>query len=131
MSPFELGMVQAYGFHAVMSRKVAQTQTRQVQGRSYPFFYNPMWGLQGDSTQGPPASFYYSASGKPTAYFWHMFDQVLIRPSLLTYFDDCGNTNPQILVSDGVNSLLTEKGYPNKEQISDHLPLLFRLNLNL
>ena len=43
MNPFETGMVAARGLHGVMSRHIAQRGSRTVQGRSYPFFYNPMW----------------------------------------------------------------------------------------
>jgi len=43
MNPFEEGMVGASGLHAVMARNVAGRGARTVQGRTYPFFYNPMW----------------------------------------------------------------------------------------
>jgi len=57
-------------------------------------------------------------------FFWHMFDQVLIRPALLNYFD---NRNLQILRTAGEVSLVTKNGLPDKSK-SDHLPLLFKLN---
>ncbi len=121
MNPFESGMVDATGFHAVMSRRVASSDQRKVAGSDYRFFYNPMWGLFGDRTAGPPGTFYYSAS-RPGEYFWHMFDQVLVRPELI---DSLGEV--RILASDGTETLLTESGHPDKAAGSDHLPILCRL----
>ena len=53
MNPFELGMVSAAGLHAMASRQVAQRGSRTVQGREYPFFFNPMWGWLGGDRDGP------------------------------------------------------------------------------
>ncbi len=125
MNPFESGVVNASALHAVMSRQLAKRHGRIVQGQQYPFFYNPMWSLFGDSTPGPPGTYYYSGT-KQKAFFWHMFDQVLIRPELLDRFD---NQDLEILQSDGHTPLLTKKGLPNRKMASDHLPILFKLNL--
>jgi len=57
---------------------------------------------------------------------WYMFDQVLIRPDLLDYFDI---QDLRILTSDGDTNFLSRNGIPRKE-ISDHLPLIFKLNLD-
>lgn len=125
MNPFEDGVVSANGLHAVMSRDIAMKKPRVVQGERYPFFYNPMWSLFGDASSGPPGTFYYSAS-TPKTFFWNMFDQVLIRPELLSSFS---NNNLQILTSAKNTSLLTKSKRPNAKLASDHLPLLFTLNL--
>jgi len=55
-----------------------------------------------------------------------MFDQVLIRPDLLDRFD---NQDLQIIASANNTSLLSSNGILNDKSPSDHLPLLFRLNL--
>lgn len=125
MNPFQNGMVAAGSLNAVMTRQIAEGGTRRVQGRDYPFFYSPMWGLHGDGTPGP-AGTYYRDSSEHHDYFWNMFDQVLVRPELLPYFR---NSDVEILADDGVASLLDAKGRPDAENISDHLPLLFKLNL--
>ena len=125
MNPFEDGMVNANGLHGMMSRGIAQKGTRFVQSREYPFFYNTMWGLFGDGTPGPSGTYYYRNS-EHTAFFWNMFDQVLIRPDLLSRFD---NEGLEILESDGEVSFLSDEGLPDTNAASDHLPVMFRLAL--
>jgi endonuclease/exonuclease/phosphatase (EEP) superfamily protein YafD len=124
MNPFESAMVSAIGMHAIMDRRIARGQFRKVQGRNYPFFYNPMWNLFGDHTRGPAGTFFYR-DAQQEVYFWNMFDQVLIRPALLDRFqmDDF-----RILDHNGLEPLLTRNGRPNKSVGSDHLPVLFRLS---
>jgi hypothetical protein len=125
MHPFDNGVVSAGGLHAVLSRDIAKKHSRIVQDREYTYFYNPMWGLYSNGVGNPPATFYYSSS-KNKAYYWHMYDQVLVRPALLDYFKD---NELRILDSDGSISLLNKNGIPNKSRFSDHLPLIFKLDL--
>jgi hypothetical protein len=122
MNPFEMGLVTASGFNATMARKIAEKLKRTVNTRSFPFFYNPMWSLLGDASDGPPGSYYYSQS-EHVAYFWHMFDQVLLRPDVLPMFQ---NDTLKIIDRVGELSLLNKNGIPDKS-ISDHLPILFQL----
>jgi endonuclease/exonuclease/phosphatase (EEP) superfamily protein YafD len=125
MNPFEAGITTAMGLHGVMAKEVAGRGARTVQGASYPFFYNPMWGHFGDTTKGPPGTYYYERADH-NVFFWNIFDQVLIRPSLLDVFD---NEHLMVLTDDGSDSLLSERGRPDRLAASDHLPLLFRLRL--
>ncbi len=125
MNPFEDGVVSANGLHGVMSRSIAKKGTRVVQRREYPFFYNPMWGLLGDGTPGPSGTYHYR-SAEHVAFFWNMFDQVLIRPDLLPSFDNKGLEIPE---SDGEVSFLSSKGLPDANVASDHLPVVFGLEL--
>lgn len=122
MNPFETGLITANGFNATMVRKIAKKQKRTVNTRSFPFFYNPMWSLLGDASNGPPGSYYYPQSELVT-YFWHMFDQVLLRPDVLPMFQ---NDTLKIIDRVGELSLLNKNGIPDKK-ISDHLPILFQL----
>lgn len=125
MHPFEAGLVNAKGLHGVMSRDVASRKCRIVDGRTYNFFYNPMWSLLGDGSTGPAGTYYYHKSAH-NAYFWHMFDQVLIRPDLLDVFS---NEDLEILDWDGKVSLVTPNGRPDKKTASDHLPIKLRLRI--
>ncbi len=125
MSPFEAGIVNANGLHGTMSRRIAKKRTRTIQQREYPFFYNPMWNFLGDAGPNPPGTFYYQ-SAEHNALFWHMFDQVLIRPDLLDRFN---NTDLRIITTDGATSFLSNSGTPDKNIASDHLPIFFKINL--
>lgn len=124
MNPFDSGVTSAEGFHGVMSRRVAERRQRRVGGQPRRFFYNPMWSRLGDESIGPPGSYYYNNSSQVN-YFWHTFDQVLIRPELLPHFR---NENLRVLTQVGTRSLLTTNGLPDSSVASDHLPLLLSLN---
>jgi hypothetical protein len=120
--PFDRTLVRANTMHAVMTRQIADRGTRQVRDTiSQRMFYNPMWGLLGDRTPGPPGT-YYAGSQRVVNYFWEMPDQVLLRPALAD-----GLKHLEILESDGAESLLTMRGIPDKKNGSDHLPILFQI----
>jgi len=70
MNPFEAGLISASGLNATMSVRIAQRQSRRVQSREYPFFYNPMWGLFSNGNTGPEATYYYG-NGEHKVQFWH------------------------------------------------------------
>ncbi len=125
MNPFEYGVASAIGLHGVMTQKIAARQKRVVQDREYPFFYNPMWNLFGDATEGPAGTYFDRRPGH-ICFFWNMFDQVLLRPDLLPFFR---NEELKILTDDGEVPLVSKNGLPSVSAASDHLPLLFRLNL--
>jgi hypothetical protein len=124
MNPFEAGMVAAGGIHGVMSRETALRANRTVQGAQYPFFYNPMWSLFGDYPSGPPGTMYYERA-EDVCYFWSLFDQVLLRPTLISHFD---SASLRVLTEAGGKTLVSTKGRPLKED-SDHLPIVFSLQL--
>ena len=125
MNPFERGMAGSESFHAVMDRNTAREQSRIVHRERRDFFYNPMWSLMGDLSKGPPGTYYYRQS-VPLVYFWHTLDQVLIRPSLMPYFN---SEVLEIITKVGNDSLLSDNGRPDANRASDHLPLFFSLAL--
>lgn len=125
MNPFEPGIIGAAGFHAVMDRRIAEKGSRKVKGKNYRFFYNPMWNHFGDEGLKPSGTYYYRSSTH-TCFFWNMFDQVLLRPELTDVFD--GN-ELEILTSIGSTLLLNKNGKPNRNVGSDHLPILFKLDI--
>jgi hypothetical protein len=122
VNPFEAPVAWAGGLHGVMDRRIAERETREIRGREYPMLYNPMWGFLGDRTPGPPGT-YYRSSSESVNYFWNTYDQVLVRPVLMTHLSDV-----RILDTDGTESLLTPRGVPDDVNGSDHLPILFRLD---
>ena len=125
MDPFEPGLIAARGFHTTASRRIAQRAVRQVRGENYHFFYNPMWGHFGDKNATPPGTYFYDNSAEVN-FFWHMFDQVLVRPDLLSGFSFDGL---EIVTSIRTTSLLLPNGRPNRRLISDHLPIWFEIAL--
>jgi hypothetical protein len=124
MDPFEAGMIGAVGLHAVMSRRIAARDVRTVQGREYRLFYNPMWSHFGDARSSTAGSYYYD-SAQHVNYFWHMFDQVLIRPELAERFD---SSHVEIITSLAERSLVRPDGRPDAATCSDHLPVIFELD---
>lgn len=126
MNPFERGVVGSEGLHAVMDRRVALRGSRVVQGVAREFFYNPMWGRLGDDSVGPPGT-YFSERASPFSLFWNTFDQVLLRPALLPYFDAASLAVPTTV---GAVSLLRHDGTPDTKVGSDHLPLVFSLDMD-
>jgi exonuclease III len=119
MNPFEKGMIGATAMHSMPSRKISSRVTRTVNRRKYSMFYNPMWNLLGDIEE-PPGSYFYNKSSHFN-YFWNMFDQVIIRPSLLDYFKA---ESTAIITKTANFSLIDKNGRPN---ISDHLPIYFEI----
>src|SRR6266404_5707863 len=125
MNPFEMGVIQADGLHGVMTQAIARKRHRPIGDEVYPYFYNPMWGRFGDTTKGPPGTYYATTSSRDE-YFWHTFDQVLIRPDLLDSFDEA---KLQVLTNCGGIEFLRKSGIPDDSRASDHLPLLFDLEI--
>ena len=72
--------------------------------------------------QGPRGTLYYRETGI-TAYFWHTFDQVLLRPALMDRVPD-----KNITVLDSFGTLLLVDKTGKMFRCSDHLPLLVELN---
>lgn len=126
LNPFSDGIMEPDGLNGVMTRDDAQKGATTVNGRMYPFFYNPMWNFFGDHSPGSPGTYFFNSS-RSRNYRWHILDQVLLSPSLLPQFD---NDNLEILTSDGQDLLIdTISRRPLVDTYSDHLPLLFKLSL--
>jgi endonuclease/exonuclease/phosphatase (EEP) superfamily protein YafD len=126
VDPFETGVVSTVGLHGLMTRELASRKNfRTVQEKDYPTFYNPMWGHFGDRSGGPSGSYDYEGA-EHKVYFWHLFDQVLIRPEVL---DFCPADPVSIITHVGDTALLLESGKPDQSVASDHLPLLFKLSV--
>ncbi len=125
MNPFEAGVVGAGGFHATMARAEALRGHRTVSGQQYPFFYNPMWGCFGERDDTPAGTYFYD-SGEHVSYYWNMFDQVLLRPSLV---DRLSAGGIEVVTRAGAVPLLSANGRPDRSVGSDHLPVLFGLEL--
>lgn len=124
LSPFEDPIVDALGFHALMTRDlVGRRNGRIIQGVEYPTFFNPMWQFQTDRGSRPAGTFYFHDSGEVN-HFWYAPDQVMVRPELVDKLVDVA-----VVETDGSDSLLDPTyGWPDTANGSDHLPLLFRID---
>ncbi len=127
MDPFEIGMQACDGMHALLSKQeiAARRGSRVHDTRSYSMFFNPAWRLHGEQSGGPPGSYYFAGDGVLVQY-WHLFDQVLVRPTLI---DDLMASDLRVLDAVAGKSLLDGSGRPDRSRFSDHLPLLFRLRI--
>lgn len=121
MNPFDPGMARAKCFNSVMDKRIAQQGKRRYCDKDYPFFYNPMWYFLGHPNH-LNGTIYYNHS-EDLQYYWHIFDQVLIRPSLIDKFL---MDSLKIIEKTPSTNLLTERGTVN-HNISDHLPIFFTL----
>ncbi|MCS4324027.1 endonuclease/exonuclease/phosphatase family protein [Bacillus subtilis] len=120
MNPFEKGMMAAAALHAYPTRKEALKESRVIKGRRYNMFYNPMWNNFGDQ-ESPTGTYYYRGGSHHYQIYWNIFDQVLVRPSLVPYLLP---DNVKILNEINNNKLVDENGIPS---VSDHLPLFYRI----
>lgn len=125
MNPFEFGMIAADGLNATMDRRIALRGSRVVKGKRLPFFYNPMWRFMHDEGREVCGTYYFD-SGTQENYYWNVFDQAMIRPGLLRYLPE---KPVNVVTTIRTRSLLSTNGRPDKDMISDHLPLVLRLDL--
>ena len=125
MTPFDPGVAACRGLNALMFQEQVAAGPRKCQGRQYPRFYNPMWSRMGDLNAGPPGTYFYSDSND-VCHYWHMLDQILLRPALVPSFL---SDEFRILDSDGVEPLLAKQADVTKPSVSDHLPVVFALDL--
>lgn len=123
--PFEEAITNSDGLHAVSARSIAKRTSRQVAGEKRHFLYNPMWSLLGDLSAGPPGSYYYRRATS-SCRFWHMFDQVLLRPELIDSFLP---SELRLLTSVAGTTLTGDGSEPDSSVASDHFPLVFELDL--
>lgn len=117
LNPYDRAMNLAAGFNAMMTRACANKGTRKYLGEVHDFYYNPMWSLFGDGSEGPPGTIFDASSQGP--YGWSMFDQVLVHHLLVDEF-----VRVQILDSAHTTSLVRNDGRPDKQVASDHLPIM-------
>ena len=122
--PFDRRVTAAKYLHAVQSRAIAEEDSRIVKKKRYRYFYNPMWQFLGRQLPHPQGT-YYRRKAVHNLRFWHVFDQVLLRPGLLPYFVE---TDVSILLGDGVTTFHTVTGVPDRKVASDHFPVLVKLS---
>ena len=121
INPYDSSLINARYFHGLPVYEVAKRKSREIAGKKYYMFYNPMWNLLGDF-QKPYGTYYYRGSD-PVNTYWNMYDQVIIRPALRKRFV---NDSLIIIQETKTRYLLDRNGHPDKK-ISDHLPIVFEI----
>ncbi len=120
LNPFDPAMNLAAGYNAMMTRDCIRGGQRTFGEKEYDFYYNPMWSLLGDGSEGPAGTVYDTSGQGP--YGWSLFDQVLLSHSVVDRFK-----RVQILTHAGELNLIDSRGRPNSDIASDHLPILVEL----
>lgn len=123
-NPFDGELVHLEALNAVMDPEVAARVSCQRDGQTYKYFYNPMWTAYG-RRQAPLGTYYYQEPDY-VRYYWHVFDQVLLRPDLIPAL---GDEVPTAITELGGESLLRANGRPDDRRFSDHLPIVLSLNI--
>lgn len=127
--PFESAILSSDGLHAIGIRGVGAATRRLVRwgNETEDFFYNPMWRKYGHAAamEAGMATDYWQ-SNQAGELFWHMLDQVVIRPEESASFPEDRLT---IVSSVGTVNLLAPDGTPDATVGSDHLPIVFHWNL--
>lgn len=127
LDPFDVALVAANGLHGVSDPHLAAKEHRTVHGERYPFLLNPTWRLVGGTGSGAPlGTYFYRAGGRHHQPYWHVFDQVLIRPALVPRFHD---RSLRVLTRAGPQDLATPSGRPSS-RFSDHFPIVFGIDLH-
>jgi len=83
-----------------------------------------MWSFFGEEGKGEVNGTYYYRKKGHICYYWNILDQVIFRPEVIEYFDE---DSLQIITNTPNYNLLKSNGRVN-EKISDHLPVMFKLN---
>ena len=129
MNPFDAGMLEPHGFHAVSNRDFADHQ-KKVNFVASPSFYNPCWALLGDyairhDNRKVGGSHYYAGAHSRRLY-WHLFDQVLVSQAMI----DCFVDRPLQLIEVPALEKEMRSGIKRVDaRYSDHFPLAFILHL--
>jgi len=120
-NPFDSECLDADRFHGIPIFDEANKKSRTIASEEFKMFYNPMWCFFGDK-QKPYGTYYFSGNNTSNP-FWHIYDQVIIRPSLKGRFD---NSKLRIITETATRYLTDNKGHPD-DDISDHFPLVFEI----
>ena len=126
MNPYEVGMLDhRTGLGAMMTWDLAEGHSGNKGGQR---FYNPMWAVMGKPEA--PGTCYW-ADNDPGNPYWNCLDGVLLRPALRSAFrgDDLVILRSVTMPGGGRVDLIRRARVHWKITHSDHLPILFKLNL--
>ena len=125
INPFDHGCIDANLFHSLPYFEIARKTTRSVASKKFKMFYNPMWRFFGDNNS-PAGTHFYNGS-RIDNIFWHIYDQVMVRPCLRNDFID---ESLKIITKTSRFLLSDIAGHPDKQKASDHFPIVFEIKEN-
>ena len=136
-NPYENNLCDPFLLNSKNSRMLISTLTSNpvTKKTDRDFWYNPMWNLLGDhdfingNQRVTGTYFSYGVDEKP---IWNLFDGIILRPSIMDRVDF---NQSSILTSTKTTNFLKPFIIKNNEsiindQISDHLPVKFTININ-
>jgi hypothetical protein len=127
--PFESAILSSDGLHAIGIRRVNNATRRLVRwgDEKEDFFYNPMWRKYGHvASMDAGMATHYWQDNQAGELFWHMLDQVVIRPEEGVSFPE---DRLRIVSGVGTVTLLAPDGTPDGTVGSDHFPIVFHWNV--
>ncbi|WP_394532804.1 hypothetical protein C1N83_27965 (plasmid) [Priestia aryabhattai] len=134
MNPYEKGIMGATGFNAIMSREEIRYNPFRTFGyKQSKFYYNPSWDAY--SLSSPNGTYHYNSNTKALNPYWHLLDQVIISADLMDcYVEKSFNIVTKIKSTELLKKITSrstklENCIPDKENYSDHLPIIFEMNI--
>lgn len=123
-NPYDSGIVAAGCFNATGDRLIASKMKRKVLGKTYSYFYNPMWRFYGANNR--PYGTYFHKSSDHVTVNWNILDQFIFSASLLNLIND----EDVIIVTEvAKHKLIRQDGNIDYKRYSDHLPILMSSNI--
>jgi len=121
VNPFDSPMIAFRNMGATNGQQCSRRGTITSYEESKELFYNPMWTLYAKYKERPGSYRYLTTANHVLT--WHFLDQVIIRPSLIDYFD-----------FDALSLVMGTRNfnYLNQNQapkVSDHLPLMCEIDI--
>jgi hypothetical protein len=129
LNPFDDGMIFPDGFGAMMTKSLVRKNAAS-RGDRFGRFYNPIWSRLGQDVESGAPGTYYWRYHRALNIYWNYLDQVLIGFDLLDHFpEERFRILTEVAGSDGNQQLIRETELHWTIELSDHLPLLFDLDL--
>ena len=127
LNPYDDGMINANAFNAIMSKRVIKrSESRNFGENEYKYFYNPSWNLLGKwNGEDILGTYYHDNTGEVNLSYWHVLDQLLIRGKIIETFHE----EDFKIIYEVPDHKIIKNGIPNKDEYSDHLPIVFTLVL--
>lgn len=120
-NPFDDELLNIDGICGIPIKDFALLNSRTYKQEQYNFFYNPSWRLL--SQNSPPYGTYFKYPEHLRTIYWHVLDQVIIRPSLISEFSHKDFS----IVSETNKYSFLKNNKPDKDSFSDHIPIVFTL----